>query len=237
MSVFTPVSEGQLAAWLKGYSVGAPLALEPIEAGIENTNYFVTTSQGRFVLTLFERLPAAELPFYLELMAHLARHGIPCPAPIADLDERYFSALNGKPAAILAIYQLSGSNAIDTMARALAGEEDDVSIGVALAAPQIGVSKRIFIVRYDRMEESYTRGDESAVRLGVFINPRIVKTSRKKTETYEGCLSVRHFFGKTMRYERATVRARGSRRTPESRPRARRWRPSCNRFSTRDRPS
>jgi homoserine kinase type II len=101
LSVFTPVSEGQLAGWLKGYSVGAPVALEPIAAGIENTNYFVTTSQGRYVLTLFERLPAAELPFYLDLMAHLARHGIPCPAPIADLSDRYLSSLNGKPAALV----------------------------------------------------------------------------------------------------------------------------------------
>jgi len=101
LSVFTPVSESQLAGWLRNYSVGAPLALEPIAAGIENTNYFVTTSQGRYVLTLFERLPAAELPFYLELMVHLARHGIPCPAPIADLEDRTLSTLNGKPAALV----------------------------------------------------------------------------------------------------------------------------------------
>ena len=101
MSVFTPVSESQLADWLKGYSVGVASACEPVAAGIENTNYFVTTAQGRYVLTLFERLPAGELPFYLGLMAHLARHGIPCPAPIADLADRYLSQLNGKPAALV----------------------------------------------------------------------------------------------------------------------------------------
>jgi homoserine kinase type II len=101
MSVFTPVSQSQLATWLTTFSVGAPVGLEPIAAGIENTNYFVTTTQGRYVLTLFERLPAAQLPFYLGLMAHLARHGIPCPAPIADLSDRYLSELNGKPAALV----------------------------------------------------------------------------------------------------------------------------------------
>jgi len=108
LSVFTPVSESQLTAWLKGYSVGALTMLEPIAAGIENTNYFVTTSQGRYVLTLFERLPAAELPFYLELMAHLARHGIPCPAPVADLADRYLSSLNGKPATL--VTRLAGAS-------------------------------------------------------------------------------------------------------------------------------
>lgn len=101
MSVFTPVSEAELARWLGRYSVGRLELLEPIQAGIENTNYFVTTTQGRFVLTLFERLPAHELPFYLDLMSHLARHGIPAPAPIADLADRTLGELNGKPAALV----------------------------------------------------------------------------------------------------------------------------------------
>jgi homoserine kinase type II len=101
LSVYTPVSETELAHWLDGYSVGRLESLEPIQAGIENTNYFVTTTQGRYVLTLFERLPAHELPFYLGLMSHLARHGIPAPAPIADLSDRSLGELNGKPAALV----------------------------------------------------------------------------------------------------------------------------------------
>jgi homoserine kinase type II len=109
LSVYTPVSEAQLSDWLRNYSLGRLLAFEPIKSGIENTNYFVTTAQGRYVLTLFERLPAAELPFYLDLMAHLARHGIPCPAPIADLSDRYLQELNGKPAALVS--RLAGKSA------------------------------------------------------------------------------------------------------------------------------
>jgi homoserine kinase type II len=101
LSVYTPVSEAELADWLRNYSVGRLESFAPIAAGIENSNFFVDTTQGRYVLTLFERLPAEELPFYLNLMAHLARHGIPSPAPIADLRDQYLQRLNGKPAALV----------------------------------------------------------------------------------------------------------------------------------------
>src|SRR5438105_1775275 len=66
LSVYTPVTETEVAGWLRRYSVGELLACQPIEAGIENTNYYVTTTQGRYVLTLFERLPAHELAFHAE---------------------------------------------------------------------------------------------------------------------------------------------------------------------------
>ena len=101
MSVYTPVTAEELEAWLTRYAVGSVAQMQGIASGIENTNYFVTTAKGRYVLTLYERLPAAELPFYLNLMAHLAKAGVPVPAPEADRTGAYFSLLNGKPASLV----------------------------------------------------------------------------------------------------------------------------------------
>jgi homoserine kinase type II len=102
MSVYTTVTAEQLDAWLSRYNVGGLTGLEPIAAGIENTNYFVTTEGGRYVLTLYERLPPEELPFYLNLMAHLARAGVEAPAPEPDRTGALFSMLNGRPAGLVA---------------------------------------------------------------------------------------------------------------------------------------
>lgn len=100
MSVYTKVTESELATWLKRYEVGAVLELKGIAAGIENTNYFVTTTRGPYVLTLFERLAADSLPFYLNLMMHLAQREIPCPLPITDRQGALMSSFNGKPSAL-----------------------------------------------------------------------------------------------------------------------------------------
>lgn len=101
MAVFTAVSREALEQWLTGFEVGRLLHFEGIAAGIENTNYFVDTESGRWVLTLFERLDPASLSFYLELMRHLAARGIPCPNPMPDRNGAVSAMLAGRPAALV----------------------------------------------------------------------------------------------------------------------------------------
>jgi homoserine kinase type II len=139
MAVFTRVTEAEITTWLTNYSLGTLLELQGIASGIENTNYFVTTSNGRFVLTLFEKLTANELPFYLNLMAHLARHGIPCPAPVADKKNQFLGLLNGKPACIVS--RLSGKSVTDPTAAncaavgAMLGQMHNAGLSFADAMP------------------------------------------------------------------------------------------------------
>ena len=101
MAVFTEVSPSEARALLRRLQLGELLELRGIEGGIENTNYFVTSDQGEYVLTLFERLTAEQLPFYLHLMKHLAQAGIPVPAPHADKRGEILLQVCGKPAALV----------------------------------------------------------------------------------------------------------------------------------------
>ncbi len=101
MAVFTAVSRDELIHWLRDFEVGELLEYEGIESGIENSNFFVTTTCGRYVLTLFERLARNELPFYLNLMRHLAHRDIACPDPVPTRSGALLSQLAGKPAALV----------------------------------------------------------------------------------------------------------------------------------------
>ena len=101
MAVFTEVSNDEARTLLRHLQLGELVALRGIEGGIENTNYFLTSDQGEFVLTLFERLTAQQLPFYLHLMKHLAQGKVPVPDPRADSDGDILHAVCGKPAAVV----------------------------------------------------------------------------------------------------------------------------------------
>ena len=108
MAVFTEVSEQQARAFLSQLSIGELVSLQGISSGIENTNYFLTTDQGDYVLTRFERLNHEQLPFYLYLMKHLAARGVPVPDPQSNQQGDILLTLLDKPAAV--VNRLSGQS-------------------------------------------------------------------------------------------------------------------------------
>jgi homoserine kinase type II len=125
MAVFTEVTPQEAAGLLSTLKLGELKSMQGCASGIENTNYFVSTDQGDYVLTLFERLGFEQLPFYLQLMAHLAQRGIPVPAPQADAQGAILHTLKGKPAAV--VTRLKGRNQLAPQAA------DCAQVGAMLA--------------------------------------------------------------------------------------------------------
>ena len=105
MAVYTEVPFAEAAALIERLNLGTLTELRGIQGGIENTNNFVTSERDgqtvEHVLTVFERLSAEQLPFYLHLMKHLATHGIPVPEPAADAQGEILHRVQGKPAAVV----------------------------------------------------------------------------------------------------------------------------------------
>jgi homoserine kinase type II len=101
MAVYTEVSFADASALLRRLDAGELTGLQGIRGGIENTNYYAESARGRYVITLFERLGPAQLPFYLQLMRHLARKGLPVPDPLGDARGELLHSLSGKPAVVV----------------------------------------------------------------------------------------------------------------------------------------
>ncbi|CAM1638827.1 MAG: homoserine kinase [Bifidobacteriales bacterium] len=106
MAVYTDINEDELTSFLTDYSIGALQSYRGIAEGVENSNFMLHTEAGRFILTLFEkRVNKKDLPFYLELMNHLALKGISCPQPIKRKDGKMIGELVGRPATIVSFLE------------------------------------------------------------------------------------------------------------------------------------
>ena len=106
MAVYTDITDAELEALLAGYDLGPPLAFKGIAEGVENSNFLLETTRGRYVLTVYERrVKAGDLPFFLGLMAWLAEHGFPSARPVADRGGALLTTARGKPAAIVEFMQ------------------------------------------------------------------------------------------------------------------------------------
>jgi homoserine kinase type II len=102
MAVYTEVSFEDLERLLEQYDIGQPLSFKGIAEGIENSNFYLQTDRGAFILTLYEkRVHAEDLPFFIGLMEHLAKRGIHCPLPVKTRDGKALVTLNRRSAAIV----------------------------------------------------------------------------------------------------------------------------------------
>jgi len=101
MAVYTDVSDEELQQFLAGYDIGALLAYKGIAEGVENSNFLLHTTAGFFILTLYEkRVAAGDLPFFLNLIEHLAARGLTCPQPVRGRGGEALGRLVNRPAAI-----------------------------------------------------------------------------------------------------------------------------------------
>ncbi|GJE59083.1 homoserine kinase [Methylobacterium trifolii] len=106
MAVYTEVSDAALSRFLGAYDIGGLLSYKGIAEGVENTNFFLHTTAGSYILTLYEkRVNEADLPFFLNLMGHLARRGLACPQPVRNRDGTALGRLCGRPAVIVSFLE------------------------------------------------------------------------------------------------------------------------------------
>ncbi len=133
MSVFTPVSIEEARAFAAPCQIGDIIDFQDIAAGVENSNFFLTTTRGRYVLTIFEKIPRADLDFYMGLMAHLHAKGFGCAAPVKTQGGEVLRELKGKPAAL--VTRLSGNDIAHPM------PQDCFAVGAALAAMHLAAAE------------------------------------------------------------------------------------------------
>jgi homoserine kinase type II len=157
MSVYTRVSHAELRPFLQRYDIGELVELNGINAGMENTNYFLDTTKGRYVLTLYETYSKQELPFFLDLMQHLSAREVKTLTPISDKKGALLNQLCGKPAVI--IERLTGA----ALNQADVTEAHCSLIGAALA--RFHLAGQSYSPRRDNQNRCYYLSSEMVTSL------------------------------------------------------------------------
>ncbi len=126
MAVYTNVTDHELITCLQNYNIGQLVRFKGIAQGVENSNFLIETTKGKYILTLYEkRIKKEELPWYLDLMLYFASHHIACPLPVSTRDGNFLITLNKRPAAIVTFLQGSELSVIEP--------EHCYALGVAMA--------------------------------------------------------------------------------------------------------
>ena len=127
MAVYTDIAFDDLGVMLAEYDIGAPRRFKGIAEGVENSNFLLQTDRATYILTLYEkRVRAEDLPFFLELLEHLAARGIACPVPVRSRSGAQSTSIKGRPAALLTF--------LDGLSLSRPRAEHCAAAGAALAA-------------------------------------------------------------------------------------------------------
>tara|TARA_R110002096_G_scaffold266710_1_gene460371 strand:+ start:167735 stop:168706 length:972 start_codon:yes stop_codon:yes gene_type:complete len=174
MAVYTNVSADEISAFIADYDVGEVVSFKGIAEGVENSNYLLSTTKDKFILTLYEkRVNADELPFFLGLMDHLAHKGIDCATPIEDKNGIALKELCGRPAALISF--------LDGLSVSRPNVENCKQLGAALAEMHLAVSdfemsrkNDLSLSGWQKLAASCEdRADECAAGLGDIIHNEI----------------------------------------------------------------
>ena len=123
MAVYTKISEKELDDFFSKYNLGKLLGHKGIKEGVENTNYFINTEKGNFILTVYEkRVEEKDLPFFISLMRNLFDKNFPSPKPIINKNGNYISEISGKKAAVVSF--------LDGSAKKILNPTDCCEIGI-----------------------------------------------------------------------------------------------------------
>ena len=127
MAVYTELNEEEIISFLKLYKIGEFICFHEITEGIENSNFYLETSKGKYILTIFEkRVDQNDVPFFINIMKYLSSRGFLCPSPILDIKKNYLQQLQNKPAIIVSF--LNGISKTQTT------NEDCFSVGSNMAS-------------------------------------------------------------------------------------------------------
>ena len=111
MAVYTNLNESQITDFLKLYDIGELISFSGITEGIENSNFHLKTSNGNYILTIFEkRVDIKDIPFFIKIMLHLNKNGYYCPEPICDKNNKFLQKLKGKPTIVVNFLEGKSTN-------------------------------------------------------------------------------------------------------------------------------
>ena len=178
MAIYTKLSENNLKEFFLKYNLGKLLNYKGIQEGIENTNYFIQTDKGKFILTVYEkRVEEKDLPFFMGLMKNLFDANFPSPEPIINKNGNYVTEISGKKAAVVSF--------LDGSAKKNLNPNDCHKVGIQAAKLHL-ITKKLIVKRENKLSVNSWRKIYKKVQKDCSrIHLNLAKTIEKNLDEIE----------------------------------------------------